>query len=886
MNRRILHFVAALLSLSGTGAVAQVPFTGSHGENFDSMGTAGAAPPAGWSFYGALGGGNSTWTTTIPSSGVGGGTVNAVLTASTVFSGTSNTSGWNYALPSSSLDRALGTSPTSGQGLVLQLALTNDTGSAIGAIRLRYDIRRFTVASAANQLPGYWLFYSVNGGTTWQNVTALNPTLAGPAGVIVPNSAGVTTVPATTVTLGSPWTAGGQLLLRWVDDNAQESSPDQIVGLDNVVVDLPVGSAPTVAMTSPGNGSTFATGSTIPITADAMDADGSITKVEFFQGATKLGEDATAPYEFAWVGAAAGNYGITARASDNSGNTTPSAPISVSVIAGPSGTLTRGPYLNQANQNSIVVRWRSSQAIVGRVRYGTSIAMLDQSADEPGPAGTEHEVRLTGLTPYTRYYYSVGSALDVLAGGDAEHTFRTSPVPGTATDTRIWVLGDAGRADANQAAVRDAYYAWTGSRTPDLCLMLGDNAYNSGTDSEYQAAVFNMYPAFLRKMPLWSCLGNHDANNGSTSSTANFPYFDMFTFPTNGECGGPPSGTERYFSFDYGNIHFINLDSQTSSRNTIEANGADGAMAAWLRNDLAGVTSPWIIAFFHHPPYSKGSHNSDTETQLIEMRARFGPILETGGVDLVLTGHSHSYERSFLLDGHYGLSGTFDPMLHRQQPGDGRPGSGGAYIKPLTGPRDHFGAVYTLTGSAGSADGGPLNHPAMFVSYNTLGSFNIDIVGNQLTATYIESDGDLADTFTIIKQGAADSDGDGVADAFEIQYGMNRFSSADALLDTDKDGNTALAEYLFGLIPTVPDRYAWTTSRNPATGYMEVSFPTHPQRTYQVFWTEDLSMWHPASAVVNGDGSTMLWIDDGTVTGSVPAVAGRRFYRVNVQNGP
>jgi hypothetical protein len=313
-------------------------------------------------------------------------------------------------------------------------------------------------------------------------------------------------------------------------------------------------------------------------------------------------------------------------------------------------------------------------------------------------------------------------------------------------------------------------------------------------------------------------------------------------------------------------------------------------MARWLRADLAGVTSTWIIVLFHHPPYSKGSHDSDTETRLVEMRVKFGPILEAGGADLVLTGHSHSYERSYFIDGHYGLSGTFlgpsNMPSHVKQPGNGRPSGDGAYIKPLTGPRDHFGAVYTLTGSAGSADGGALNHPAMFVSYNTLGSFNIDINGNRLDAAYIESDNDIADTFTIIKQGAADSDGDGVADAFEIQYGMNRFSSADAVLDTDQDGNTALGEYLFGLNPTVPDRYGWTTSLNPATGYMEVSFPTHPQRTYQVFWSDDLFAWHPGSAQVNGDGSTMLWVDDGTVTGSVPASATARFYRVEAANGP
>jgi hypothetical protein len=849
--------------------MAQVSFTGAdYVQNFDSMGT-GTAAPAGWEFYGALGGSSTTWTTTIPASGIGGGTLNATLTASTSFTTSSNTAGWNFALTTSPTDRALGTSPTSGQGVVLQLRLTNNTSSAINVIRVGFDTRRFT--AAANHLPGYWLFYSVDNGTTWANASAINQTAS-----TVPNSIGVTNTAITLISLAAPWPVGGELRLRWVDDNG-DTSPDQIYGLDNVTIGVPIGLPPVVSLTAPASNAAFLTSDAISLTASASDADGSITRVGFYQGNTLLGEDSTAPYEFVWNGATAGTFSVTARATDNDANVTTStaATVYVNATAG-SGTLTRGPYLNQANQSSLVIRWRSSQPVVGRVRFGSAPGSLTSIVDEAA-ATTEHVVQLTGLAPYTRYYYSIGSAADALAGGDAEHTFRTSPVPGTATDTRIWVLGDAGRANADQTAVRDAYHAWTGTRTPDLCLMLGDNAYNSGTDSEYQAAVFNMYPTMLRKMPLWSCLGNHDANNGSTSSTANFPYFDMFTFPTAGECGGMASGTERYFSFDYGNIHIINLDSQTSSRATIESTGSDGAMAAWLRNDLAGITATWIIAIFHHPPYSKGSHDSDVESQLVQMRERFTPILEAGGVDLVLTGHSHSYERSFFIDGHTGLSNTFT-AANKKQPGNGRPGSDGAYIKPLTGPRDHFGAVYTLTGSAGSADGGTLNHPAMFVSYNTLGSFNLDINGNTLNATYIESDGDLADTFTIIKQGAADSDGDGVADAFELAHGLNRFSTIDATLDTDQDGNNARAEYLFGLNPAASDRFGWTTTRE-ISGNVVVAFPTLPQRTYRVFWSTDLTTWTPGSAVINGDGTNKSWTDS-------PGTSTRRFYRVEVSPGP
>lgn len=811
-----------------------------YSQSFDGMGT-GTAPPAGWSFYGVFGNGNSTFTDTIPitNASVVGGTLNNTLTAATTFTTSSNTAGFNFALPASTSDRALGTSPTTGQFVALQLSLTNPTGAPLSALRIGYDIRRFTSVATANELPGYWLFYSLDNGTTWTNVTLLNPTLAN-----VPNTVGVTTIPSTSIGLSGPWNAGSTLLFRWVDDNAVATSPDQIIGLDNLSITVPVGQPPVATLTAPTDGTIGYLGDTINLTANASDSDGSISKVEFYQGTTKLGEDLAAPYVFDWSGFGVGSYSLTARAIDNDGNVSSSATAAVTIYAvASSGTLTRGPYLNQGNHNSIVVRWRSSQPVVGRVRYGTSSSNLNQVTNETS-AKTDHEIKLTGLTPYTRYYYSVGSAFDTLTPETAEttsftpgapvptaadYTFRTSPVPGTAVNTRIWIVGDCGRGTQVQATARDAYYSYTGSRIPDLNLEMGDNAYNSGTDSEYQSGYFNMYSNIFRKMPQWSCLGNHDANNGSTSTTANFPYFDMFTFPTAGECGGVASGTERYYSFDYGNIHFICLDSQASS--TAVDNPAtagvneDGPMATWLRADLAANTATWTIAFWHHPPYSKGSHDSDSEAQMVNMRTNFNPILEAGGVDLLYFGHSHNYERSVLLDGHYGTSGTITSGM-KLNSGNGSVtgfttgGSGvirnsannftaaatvngtvipgnGAYIKPLTGPRDHFGAVYNTAGMSGLADSGSVNHSAMYICYNTVGTVNLDVNGNSLTSTFIQSGGTAPDNFTITKQGAADTDHDGVSDEYEIAHGMSRYSN-DATADSDSDGISNLAEYAFG----------------------------------------------------------------------------------------
>ena len=407
-----------------------------------------------------------------------------------------------------------------------------------------------------------------------------------------------------------------------------------------------------------------------------------------------------------------------------------------------SASVTRGPYLQIGTPNSTVVRWRTNTATNSRVSIGTTQGSLTSNFDN-ATSTTEHEVVVSGLSPATKYFYSVGSTTQALAGNDSNHYFVTSPTAGTSSPTRIWVLGDSGTANASAQAVRNAYLTFTGTVHTNFWLMLGDNAYENGTDSEYQAAVFDMYPTILRQSVLWPTIGNHDTAQ-SSNPPAGLPYFAMFTLPANAEAGGMASGTEKYYSFDYANIHFICLDSMTSDRSST------GAMANWLRADLASTTRQWTIAFWHHPPYTKGSHDSDTEQNLVEMRQTFLPILEDGGVDLVLAGHSHSYERSFLIDGHYGTSSTFTNAM-KKDGGSGRPNETGAYNKATLGAGAHEGAVYAVAGSSGQISGGTLNHPAMFISLNNLGSMVFDVNGNSLDAKFLRENGAIADSFRIVK---------------------------------------------------------------------------------------------------------------------------------------
>ncbi|HEX7879294.1 MAG TPA: metallophosphoesterase, partial [Candidatus Eisenbacteria bacterium] len=289
------------------------------------------------------------------------------------------------------------------------------------------------------------------------------------------------------------------------------------------------------------------------------------------------------------------------------------------------------------------------------------------------------------------------------------------------------------------------YLAYSGGAYPDLWLMLGDNAYESGTDTEYQAAVFDVYAPFLRRSPLWPTRGNHDAIYAGGSND----YYDIFTMPTAGQAGGNSSGTEAWYSFDHGDVHLICLDSEGSARTP------GSPMLTWLAADLAASTKKWTIAFWHHPPYTKGSHDSDIDSdsggRMRDMRVNVLPVLEAGGVDLVLCGHSHSYERSYLLDEHYGYSASLVDSM-KLDDGDGRPTGDGAYVKPTAGhSAPHEGAVYAVAGSSSRTGGGALNHAAMFRSLDILGSMELTIDDAQLNATFIDDDGLVQDSFVMVK---------------------------------------------------------------------------------------------------------------------------------------
>jgi hypothetical protein len=412
----------------------------------------------------------------------------------------------------------------------------------------------------------------------------------------------------------------------------------------------------------------------------------------------------------------------------------------------PTPVLTRGPYLQKGGPDRVVIRWRTDVACDSRVQYA-KVSYLPVTVNVPGDV-TDHEVVLTGLEPATRYTYSVGTTCCASGGTTlASSSWVTASVPGSPGPTRLWIIGDSGEGDADEMAVRDAFLAWNGAHALDAFLMLGDNAYLEGTDTDYQNAVFNMFPTLLSQHVVWPTRGNHDL----LYTPPQGDYYSIFSMPTLGECGGMPSASEAYYSFEIANIHIVCLDSEGSDRSR------SGPMMRWLESDLAASTQPWTIAFWHHPPYSHGSHNSDdaldSDGRLKDMREIANGILDSAGVDVVLTGHSHSYERSYLLRGHYGDSSTLTSAM-KVDSLTGRIGGTGPYHKYGEGRTPLDGIVYAVTGTGSSFHFGPLDHPVMISSRLSLGSMVVDVNGLRLDARFIDDHGAVLDSFAIFK-GAA-----------------------------------------------------------------------------------------------------------------------------------
>lgn len=355
--------------------------------------------------------------------------------------------------------------------------------------------------------------------------------------------------------------------------------------------------------------------------------------------------------------------------------------------------LNRLPYLQLTRQTSSLIAWRTETDVDSVIEWGTT-PFLTNIAGNQGVREKAHTAELTGLLPGTVYYYRV------LSGGlpvTARASFTTAPAT-TSSDFSFLVFGDSGTLSPEQLTLATKM----ATEDVDFALHTGDIIYPYGGlgngVGHYNDRFFRPYEAFLGRVPMFPVIGNHDL-----IAIFGAPYKEAFYLPDNGSS----IARELYFSFEWGDAKFIALE--TTALFLVPL----GDHMRWLQQEISQNQRKWLIVYMHVPLYSCGSHGDNRILQQV-----LGPIFENGKVDLVLAGHDHNYERT-------------------------RP------IKQFNQDPTYPGLVHVLTGGGGANTRGvsPNSRTAVAAAVNHY--TRISVLGDTLSGTAIDVNGQLVDTFNV-----------------------------------------------------------------------------------------------------------------------------------------
>ncbi|MGB5218082.1 MAG: metallophosphoesterase family protein [Smithella sp.] len=284
-------------------------------------------------------------------------------------------------------------------------------------------------------------------------------------------------------------------------------------------------------------------------------------------------------------------------------------------------------YLQAVTSNSVYVMAESPSTVPLRVDYKSSNANGNSVFTEstlPTTAGTYiHRIHLNGLKPDTTYYYRLGS--------HRAH-FKTAAYSGT--NFRFAFMGDSRTGNA----VHDAIAQLILTANPRFSLYGGDLCMDGDSYSSYKEEFFRPNQLKLAaSVPFFNTTGNHERWKTNTKAFMLAPVSN--------------SGKQSYYSFDYGDLHVVVMNHMDPDGYKIGS-----PQYNFIINDLKATTKPWKIVMNHAPAYASGGHGENTD-----MIALTKNVFEPCGVNLVLSGHSHFYQRNFV-NGIYhliiGSSGT------------------------------------------------------------------------------------------------------------------------------------------------------------------------------------------------------------------------------------
>jgi len=463
------------------------------------------------------------------------------------------------------------------------------------------------------------------------------------------------------------------------------------------------------------------------------------------------------------------------------------------------------PYLQPGNNSrlqngreSLVVQWQTIDPGEFQVQYGPgkaygktaaiSVVRRWSGTNGDGELRWNYSTTLDGLNLGQKVFYSVKcDGVPIVEGFGTTRRGRGERI-------RFVSFGDNSFGDLSDHMI--AYQAY--KQNPDFVMNTGDNVYESGLDDEYARHFFPVYNAddagprtgapLLRSVPFYSVIANHDchAKNSEKLPAADFDrdpdslgYYTALSLPLNGldspyptpivaktdegkemlaltqKAAGARWQRQANYSFDAGDAHFLCLDSN------LYVDPTDASIQAWIDRDLSGTDAHWKFVVYHHPAFNVGEeHYNNQHMRVLQ------PLWEKHGVDFVLNGHEHNYQRTApmrfaptdlsgakkigskdrLVPGTFQIDNHFDGLKQRRANGVMHitTGAGGKHL--------YEDDVEWNTNPAKwrHPEDGNVEYVRRFVSdVHSLTAFDVD--GKRLTMTQINQYGDQIDQIVVEK---------------------------------------------------------------------------------------------------------------------------------------
>jgi len=354
-----------------------------------------------------------------------------------------------------------------------------------------------------------------------------------------------------------------------------------------------------------------------------------------------------------------------------------------------------GPYLQNPAKTRMTVMWITGSKSEGTVRYGTKETLnhkvsvsstknyIMSGKKGSGPTAYVYEAELADLKPGTVYQYEV-SWEEVREKG----SFRT--IPDKPEPFTFIAYGDS----RNGTKIHTKIASRFAKHNPAFILHTGDMIYG-GNYAQWGPFFFEPLKGVISRFPLLPVIGNHEAGHERMGIIFNMP------------------GGKTYYTFDYGDVHFICLNSgwEGMSRTRDLAR----QQLEWLRKHLPGCKAQWKIVTYHRPTYDVGDHRSKW------FRGEHLSLFRKYKVDLTITAHSHSYQR-------------FCPM----------------YKEDVN--REHP-ITHIITAGGGAPLGGVNDDPHLAVGKNMYHYMVLKVDGNTLSGKVFSPEEEILDSFTITKTG-------------------------------------------------------------------------------------------------------------------------------------